>query len=91
MIIFSALIAGYRGWACSDDSEATPEFLLLVATLLLTLSNAFFAPAIFLACKRRMFTQAIVYLSTMIASTLYHACDQDLFGYCLTRYQVRFL
>ncbi|ODM99932.1 Transmembrane protein [Orchesella cincta] len=81
-------IGGYRGWACTDDSQATPEFILLSATLLLTLSNLFFIPAIFLALKRRMFTQGLIYSVTMISSTLYHACDQDIYGYCLTRYAV---
>ncbi|CAG7690930.1 unnamed protein product [Allacma fusca] len=81
-------IGGYRGWACSDDSEATPKSLLIATTLLLTLSNLFFIPAIVLAVRRKMFTHVLVYFATMISSTLYHACDQDLYGYCLTRYQV---
>lgn len=76
------------GWACNDDSEATPKSVLLMTTLLLTLSNIFFIPAIVLALTRRMFVQALVYFCTMLSSALYHACDQELYGYCLTRYSV---
>ncbi|CAG2065018.1 unnamed protein product, partial [Timema podura] len=48
------------GWGCTDDSEATPESRLLLTTLLLTLSNIFFLPAILVALQHRLFTEAIV-------------------------------
>nr|CAD7260305.1 unnamed protein product [Timema shepardi] len=48
------------GWGCTDDSEATPESRLLLTTLLLTLSNIFFLPAILVALQHHLFTEAIV-------------------------------
>lgn len=66
--------SGYRGWGCTDSLEAIPNWELLLATLLLTLSNLFFLPAIILALKRRYFAEAIVYAFTMVFSTVIY-CD----------------
>lgn len=57
-------------------------------TLLLTLSNLFFLPAIVLATRRQFYTEAVVYGVTMFFSMFYHACDVDTFGFCLLRYEV---
>ncbi|XP_071532485.1 post-GPI attachment to proteins factor 6-like isoform X2 [Panulirus ornatus] len=88
--IFSTCIcdAGYRGWGCTDSSQATPNWELLLATMLLTLSNLFFLPAIILGLKRRYFAEAIVYAFTMVFSTFYHACDQEAYNFCLMRLSV---
>lgn len=80
--------AGYSGWACTDAGGATSEFELLLGTLLLTLSNLLFAPAVALAVKRGHYTQAVVYLLAMLCSTFYHACDADKYSFCLLRLSV---
>lgn len=65
-----SIFAGYRGWACTDKSQAMANWQLILATLLLTLSNLFFLPAIILALKRRYFAEAVVYAFTMVFSTV---------------------
>jgi len=80
--------AGYKGWGCTDESEAVSEIDLLAATLLLCLSNLLYLPAVGLAIYRGFYTESFVYFANMIASTLYHACDQDVFSFCLMKYTV---
>jgi hypothetical protein len=90
--IFSTCVCkhGYIGWGCSDDSRVTSMKELLIAALLLTLSNLFFIPAVIMAIRRRYYTEAFVYACTMFFSTFYHACDagEDIYSYCLMRLNV---
>ncbi|XP_015428982.1 PREDICTED: transmembrane protein 8A-like [Dufourea novaeangliae] len=79
---------GYKGWGCTDATSASPESSLLMTTLMLTLSNGFFIPAIYLAVKRELYTEGLVYMATMLFSSLYHACDQHVMTYCVAKYEV---
>ena len=62
--------AGYKGWGCTDESEAVSEIDLLAATLLLCLSNLLYLPAVGLAIYRGFYTESFVYFANMIASTV---------------------
>ncbi len=70
--------AGYRGWGCTDESEAVSEIDLLAATLLLCLSNLLYLPAVGLAIYRGFYTESFVYFANMIASTV----SKILVAYC---------
>ena len=70
--------SGYRGWTCDDAEESEPVWKLVGDTLLLTLSNLFFLPAVILALYYRLYTEALIYGATMFFSTFYHTCDQEM-------------
>ncbi|XP_077172372.1 post-GPI attachment to proteins factor 6 isoform X2 [Paroedura picta] len=68
--------AGWRGWSCTDSTKAQSVGVQTLATLLLTLSNLLFLPAVAVAVDGYHLVEASVYLFTMFFSTFYHACDQ---------------
>lgn len=70
--------SGYRGWTCDDSISAEPAWKLISDTLLLTLSNLFFLPAVGLALYYRLYTESLIYGATMFFSTFYHTCDQEM-------------
>lgn len=73
-----------------DDSDALSFGMILLELLLLVLSNLGFLPVSYVAYKRRYKAEAIVYLSTFIFSSFYHACDagDNTISFCLVRLSV---
>lgn len=71
-----ACAPGYTGWTCDDVDQASAAAHPR-QTLLLTLSNLCFLPAVLVALQRRLVGQSLVYFATMLSSAFYHACDQE--------------
>lgn len=71
-VIFSSCYcsSGYRGWGCTDNRDARSHSILVTELLLLTLSNLFMLPAIVLAATRQFYLEALVYLATMVSSSV---------------------
>ncbi|XP_046971562.1 post-GPI attachment to proteins factor 6 [Vanessa cardui] len=83
---FCSCSSGYGGWDCSDESRVDSHFYMLLAVLLLTLSNLLFLFSIYVATIRFYFVEAVMYLFTMLFSTFYHACDAPAqIAYCIMR------
>ncbi|XP_024867555.1 transmembrane protein 8B-like isoform X1 [Temnothorax curvispinosus] len=78
---------GYTGWDCTDISS-TVSAIPLISAMLLVMSNIFFVPAIYIAVKRKLYAEGLVYLVTMLFSSLYHACDQSDGQFCITKYEI---
>ncbi|KAL0107615.1 hypothetical protein PUN28_014724 [Cardiocondyla obscurior] len=78
---------GYTGWDCTDISSTIPAISLL-SVVPLVISNIFFVPAIYIAVKRKLYAEGLVYLVTMLFSSFYHACDQSGGQFCITKYEV---
>ncbi|XP_054086827.1 uncharacterized protein LOC105219972 isoform X3 [Zeugodacus cucurbitae] len=87
--VFSTCVCtrGYRGWDCTEDIQVQSSTSILVATLLLTLSNLIFLPSIYIAIRRYYYTEAVIYFFAMFFSTFYHACDsgEDEYSFCLVK------
>ncbi|XP_034112878.1 uncharacterized protein LOC117573659 [Drosophila albomicans] len=87
--VFSTCVCmkGYRGWDCTEDSQVPSSISILVALLLLTLSNLLFIPSIYMAFRRRYYTEGIIYFFAMFFSIFYHACDsgEDEYSFCLVK------
>ncbi|KAL6437504.1 hypothetical protein ACFW04_004153 [Cataglyphis niger] len=79
---------GYTGWDCTDISNTITAISSFMSAMLLILSNAFFIPAICIAIKRKLYAEGLVYLATMLFSSLYHACDQNGGQFCIVKYEV---
>lgn len=59
---------------------------MLISVLLLTLSNLLFLFSIYVAIIRLYYTEAMMYMFTMVFSTFYHACDAPpQIAYCIMR------
>lgn len=87
--VFSTCVClkGYRGWDCTEDTQVPSNMSIILASLLLTLSNLLFMPSIYLATKRRYYTEAVIYFFAMFFSVFYHACDsgEDEYSFCLVK------
>ncbi|XP_032665040.1 post-GPI attachment to proteins factor 6-like isoform X2 [Odontomachus brunneus] len=77
---------GYAGYGCTDIISTTAIISSIVSSIMLILSNAFFIPAIYLAVKRELYAEGLVYFATMLCSSFYHACDQN-DAFCITKYE----
>ncbi|EDS41525.1 conserved hypothetical protein [Culex quinquefasciatus] len=87
--VFSTCLClrNYRGWDCTEDSQVPSSASILLASLMLTLSNLLFLPSIFFAIRRGYYTESIIYFFAMFFSTFYHACDsgEEEFSFCLVK------
>lgn len=87
--VFSTCVCmkGYRGWDCTEDSQVPSSMSILMASLLLTLSNLLFLPSIYIASRRQFYTEAVIYFFAMFFSVFYHACDsgEDEYSFCLVK------
>ncbi|XP_055644134.1 uncharacterized protein LOC129780168 [Toxorhynchites rutilus septentrionalis] len=87
--VFSTCLClrSYRGWDCTEDSQVPSSASVLLASLMLILSNLLFLPSIFFAIKRGYYTESIIYFFAMFFSTFYHACDsgEEEFSFCLVK------
>lgn len=88
-IIVTFYSPGYTGYDCINRSNATAAISPILSATMLISSNAFFIPAIYLAAKRELYAEALVYLATMLFSSFYHACDQNYKRLCIIKYEVR--
>nr|XP_053635824.1 transmembrane protein 8B-like [Cherax quadricarinatus] len=80
--------AGWQGWGCEDGEAAQGWDTVITGLCLLTLSNIFFLPPTIIAARRHLYSQALLFTATMIASIFYHACDNEVVAYCVTKYEV---
>lgn len=91
-VVYSTCLCmkGYRGWDCTEDSEVPDSWTILMASLLLTLSNLLFLPSIYFAVQRQYYTEAVIYFFAMFFSSFYHACDsgEDEYSFCLVKISV---
>lgn len=87
--VFSTCLClrNYRGWDCTEDSQVPSSLSLLVASLMLTLSNLLFIPSIYFAIRREYYTESVIYFFAMFFSTFYHACDsgEEEYSFCLVK------
>lgn len=70
IILLNNFFSGWRGWLCNDGTQAPKNEQLMLNFLLLVVSNVMFVPAIILATLRRHYSEALVYLLTMTASSV---------------------
>ena len=61
-------VSGWRGYGCTDGNAVRSIAWQLAYTLLLTLTNLAFIPAIILSIYRRYLVEALVYTANMVFS-----------------------
>ncbi|VEN44838.1 unnamed protein product [Callosobruchus maculatus] len=86
-LIADVIVLSETGWDCSDDSLATPFYMLVIELLLLVLSNLAFIPAVYVAFKRKYYVESIAYFSICFFSIFYHSCDagENIISFCITK------
>lgn len=77
------------GWDCSDGSQATPYYMVVIELLLLVFSNLSFLPAVYVAFKMNYYIESLTYFAMCFFSTFYHACDagENLISFCIVRWE----
>ncbi|XP_068218085.1 transmembrane protein 8B-like isoform X2 [Palaemon carinicauda] len=90
MFFFTSCVckAGWEGWGCENGGDAKGWTMVLTGLCLLTVSNIFFLPPAIIALRRRLFSQALLFIATMIASVFYHTCDNEVVSFCAMKYEV---
>lgn len=90
MFFFTSCVckAGWEGWGCENGGDAKGWTTVLTGVCFLTVSNIFFLPPAIIAVRRRLFSQALLFIATMIASVFYHTCDNEVVSFCAMKYEV---
>ncbi|ALC46842.1 CG13654 [Drosophila busckii] len=87
--VFSTCVCvkGYRGWDCTEDSQLPSSMSIVIASVLLTTSNLLFLPSVYMAIRRRYYTEGVIYFFAMFFSIFYHACDsgEEEYSFCLVK------
>ena len=80
----------YRGFDCDDDTYVLDDGRILASLLTLTLSNLAFLGTIYIAIRRKYYTESIAYAGVLIFSSLYHACEagEEIYSFCILRLSV---
>ena len=68
--IVAGVISGYRGYGCTDATNAHSYSLQMGQMFFLILSNLVFLPGIVVATLRHYYTEALVYCFMMFSSTV---------------------
>lgn len=79
----------FIGWDCTDNSQATPYYLVVIELLLLVFSNFAFLPAVYIAFKRKYYIESVTYFAMCFFSTFYHACDagENIISFCIVKWE----
>ncbi|XP_017783090.1 PREDICTED: transmembrane protein 8A isoform X2 [Nicrophorus vespilloides] len=80
----------YKGWDCTDGSDANSMGMIILELVLLVISNLPFLVTVYFAYKRKYYVEMVVYFCICVSSSLYHACDagENIISFCIMRLNV---